>query len=181
MRIDTKAKYLELAAAGLAGTRVRHWDTLEEVRADHYTGPLIVRSRSPNSPFMLPDVPNAEAEVRLSELLAAGATAQSLYWSARPPNHGRLLNAEVWDGPLGVYLHWSREQTNLRDALRTGSHAEGIAARLILRDSLWPDSLDELYDLWHRYPGAVIELTAFDCQMGDIMGRNCIIWEVRHY
>ncbi len=55
----------------------------------------------------------------------------------------------------------------------------GTAARMMLRKNLNPNSYDDLEEVFRRYPGHVIELSALDICMGVVPHRNAVIWECR--
>lgn len=182
MKICTKSEFLRRSEAGLLGNSMPSWTTVAEAQADGYHGPVMIRARRPNSPWMRPDVPQHLVDDVIAGLVVKGADASELYLTHMTPEVGRRLNAEVWNGPDGLYLNYSTAQCNVRDALaKYGRHAERAAALVILRWALCPNSFDDVMALLEAYPDAVIELTAYDREMGDLHGRNTIIWEVRDY
>jgi hypothetical protein len=183
-RITTKAEFLALHQAGRLGNIVPSWDTVEDAAGDGYDGPVMIRFKVPNSPFTTPHVPMADVPRVLAELAAKGAPVGQSYLTHMTADCNRELNAEVWRGPGGLYLHYATCPGPLRDALLAdGKHVEGSAAVAILRAKLDPSSYDDLTDLLDRHPDAVIELTAYEHPIGALAdsGRNTIFWEVRNY
>lgn len=180
MRISTKAEFLHLSALGLLGNSMPSWPDSSLARAAGHCGLVMVRYKVPGSPFMRPDVPMDEADQVIDKLVDQGASRNLLYLTARSPDVGRRISAELWRGPTGLYLNYSTAQTHVRAALDAdGRHAEGIAALEILRWACCPNSFDDVMALLEQYPDAVIELTAFDWWIGVLPARNTIIWEVR--
>lgn len=180
--ITTKDEFLRLSEAGQLGNRMPSWPTVAAAQADGYFGPVMIRDKTPNSPHMTPNVEQDDVPAVIARLAAAGANPDRLYLTWMSPEVGRLLNAEVWDGPGGPHLHYSPAQLNVRAALDTdGRHASGAAARAILRSCLCPNSWDDLWTLFDLYPDHAIELTAYERPIGSIPNRNTVIWEVRRY
>lgn len=182
MRVATKRDYLSMAARGILGNQMPSWPDVESAKAAGHRGTVMIRYKAPNSPFMRADVPLDDADRVMAGLVGEGADRRLMYLTWMSPSVGRRINAEVWRGPGGLYLNYSTAQTHVRAALEgSGKHAEGTAARLILEWACCPNSLDDIEALLELYPDAVIELTAFDREIGDIPGRNTVIWEVRNY
>lgn len=182
MKIATKREYLARSGLGLLGNRMPSWDTPADAIAAGHRGDVMIRSKTPNSPFMRADVPVGEASRVMDSLVEQGADRDALYLTWMSPSVGRRINAEVWRGPDGLYLNYSTAQTHLRDGLdKSGKHAERSAARAVLEWACCPNSLADIDALLELYPDAVLEITAFDRQIGDLPGRNTVIWEVRDY
>ncbi len=58
---------------------------------------------------------------------------------------------------------------------------EGNDARVALQAHMSPSSFADLEALFDRYPTSVVEFGIYSCNIGNIPGRNTIIWEVRDY
>ncbi|MBV8176958.1 MAG: hypothetical protein JO151_20675 [Verrucomicrobia bacterium] len=69
----------------------------------------------------------------------------------------------------------------MRAALREGKQMEGLKALMLLRQSLFPSSLSDVWDLFARFPSSVIEFSSYEYPVGHLRGRNTVIWEVRNY
>lgn len=184
MRITSKQEFLDLHLAGRLGNIVPSWDTEQQARADGYDGPVMIRFKTPSSPFTTPNVPMDDVTRTLCELEAKGAPIYLAYLTHMTPGVRRRLNAQAWRGPSGLYLNYSRVQATMADTSGPGwRHAECSAALAILRWACDPSSYDDLMYLLDRYPDAVIELTAYEHPIGVLAdsGRNTIFWEVRNY
>lgn len=110
-----------------------------------------------------------------------------------PPDTGRIINLEAARTPFkghldpagrnqaGLYVRYSLfSPLNLRhDLEQNGQDAEGVAAHVILRDFLQED-VDVLWDIWDRYPDAVIEATRFSVPVGA-QDSKLVLWEVWDY
>jgi len=60
-------------------------------------------------------------------------------------------------------------------------HAFGLNAKMILEKNLYTSSLADIYALLEIYPDSVIEFSSYSIPVGNIKGRNAVIWEVRNY
>lgn len=180
--IATKSEYLELAAGGRLGNQMPSWSSPEEAIASGYSGAVMIRDRTPNSPFMRPDVAMEDVPSTIEHLVSLGATREKLYLTHMTPGSRRRINGELWRSPSGLYLNYSTSQAHLRKSLdESGRHAERSSAMAILRATCDPDSVDDLMLLLDIYPDAVIEFTSYDSPVGTIPGRRVVIWEVRNY
>lgn len=180
--IRTKAEFLEKAANGLMGNQMPSWPSVGAALADGHTGEVMIRYREPDSPWMRPNIPVRHAVAHIDAMVERGADRSKFYLTWMSPFVGRLLNAEVWRSPLGLYVHYSRSQTHLREALdKDGHHARGLKAMMVLRSTCDANSMTDIEALLDLYPDACLEITVFDRQIGTIPGRNTVIWEVRNY
>lgn len=180
--INTKSEFLRRSTLGLLGNCMPLWESVREARNAGYHGPVMLRYREASSLFMRPHVPLDEVDALIDSLAPQGALRELFYLSWADPKIPRTLNAEVWRAPGGLYLNYGTSQINLRDDLtQNGRHVQGSAATAILRWACCPNSFDDIEELLDRYPDHVIELTAYASFLGNLPGRNTIVWEVRHY
>jgi len=118
--------------------------------------------------------------VELFKVLASGFQDVSIVTMPRVCTH--LLNAELMQSEYGNELHYSTYPTIMRKSLELGGKTvRGITANAIIDQYCDPSSADWLKELLILFPGAVIEFTVFDRDVGTIPHRNTIIWEVRNY
>lgn len=108
--------------------------------------------------------------------------AAQWYCSAMAPTSLTLLQGEVMQTDRGLYLYFSRVRKPMRDALREKpEEAIGIRAVTLLRHFLNAKSYDWLEVLLDRYPGHVVEFSAYGKCWGTLPGYNTVFWEVRNY
>jgi len=186
-RIGTKREFFRLQGLGLTGNAIPSWRTVGEAIAAGYPidGRVMIRSLEPGWPGTRPDVPLVQAEAVVAWLVAVhGGRGDDLFLTpmSQALTGGRCLNAEVWDGPCGWEMTYSTQDAIMRVALRDSPRqATGVACRAILRDRLNENDWDDLEALFARWPGHVIELTAYDRAIGTLPGRRTVIWEIRDY
>lgn len=191
--VGDKRETNRLFEAGAYGNTIGQWASPDDAVAAGYRGRLGVRSYRPGSPHCRYDLSAGEAAAWIGDCEGRGAPRGSLYVTAYMT--GQLawitLNAEVYRGVGGLQMHYSTAKLVMRPALAaSGLHASGLAAKLILQRHLDPasyETLTELLDTFDDAPGAgmqashVAEVSAFDRWVGDVPGRNTIIWELRAY
>ena len=98
------------------------------------------------------------------------------------PNEHLVIQAEIMRNENGIYLLYSRVQKPMNLALKEKEeHAFGLNALEILRRELWPSSLADVEALLELYPDSVIEFGTYDVAVGNLPGRNTVIWEVRNF
>lgn len=177
--IQSKAEFLQLWRAGALGNRLRSWERLED--AEGYDGLFSIRDSCPNSNLSRYNVPREGIDQALAEMRDLGG--RGLYLGEMAPDHRLTIQGEYLDGEqhgqvFNRSLTYSIEKTQMK-RVKEWTHTEGAAALAILRSYLDGNSYDDLLTLQTMYPDHVIEFGAYECCLGDIPGRNTIIWEVR--
>lgn len=182
----SKRQCYRLWQAGEFGNKLRAW-TVDGWRASGFVGPVMLRTTlgggGPCSGVLAP----------LAACVALGMWAHDLRLSltdvvvceaadvAATTLQGEYLNDVLPDGSWGHFLH-SRERRPMREALKLSSRtAVGLSSSLILRGAMTPSSWEDWQLLLGRYPGHVLEVSVYDREVGDVPGRNALVWEVRRY
>lgn len=177
--IRTKTEFVQLWRAGALGNRLRSWARLED--AADYDGLFSIRDGRPSSNLCRYNVPRDGIDQALEEMRAQGG--RGLYFGEMAPDHRLTIQGEYLDGEqhgqvFNRSLTYSTEQTQMK-RVKEWTHVDGAAALAILRSYLDGNSYDDLLTLQSMYPDHVIEFSAYECCLGDIPGRNTIIWEIR--
>lgn len=96
-----------------------------------------------------------------------------------------LLWADIWDSPSGLVVYgieYPPQGGSWRALMPTqGKHYEGTAARMLLRRCLNENSYNDIEEVFNKWPGHVLELSACDRWLGVVPGRNHVVWELRNY
>lgn len=104
------------------------------------------------------------------------------YVSEMAPTERTTLQGEVQQTERGLSLYYTQVPKPMRDALKEDAHQVwGIITVTLLRQHLNSVSYDWLQVLLDRYPGHVVEFSAFSQEWGTIPGYNTTFWEVRLY
>jgi hypothetical protein len=192
--ITSKAEGIALFKRGAFGNTIRQWDSPATAIAAGYTGSLVVRSTRPASPYCRYGIGHAAAEALIAEAVAAGYRPDEMYVNEfvdDDPSVVRILQGEVCRGPGGLWLNYTTLDLPMRPALAQGGrHAYGLQAKMLLQSHLDPGSYDELMDLLDTFDDCtnrgmptshVVEFSCWGQWIGDVPGRNSILWETRAY
>lgn len=180
--VRTKTEMYRLLAAGHFGNCLPQYFSVAAWRASGLDGvyPLWgVRSQVPGGPCRL-HCPAGEVgdtvkafgcPVNISMMADSVATV--------------TLMADIWDSPTGLIVYgieYPDHGASWRQIMPTrGRHWHGIAAKMLLARHLNANSRNDLDEVFERYPGHVIEVSALDKCIGGKEHRNGIVWEVRQY
>lgn len=191
--VRTKREGVAHFQAGKFGNFIRQWDDLESLKKDGYDGLTAVRSRTPGARYTRGPMTVAEAEVYLEELRAQGVPASDTYVGEYLEGQPEKVTfqGEVFRGPMGLTLNYTRSNKFMRVALKEDSrHAHGLEAKMLLEHYLDANSYDDLMTLLDEYESAenngyptshIVEFTAMETPVGARPGRNTIFWECRLY
>jgi len=182
MRITTKQQSYELLQQGFFGNRLRMWDSFEDVIKSEYTGTVSMRYKGLGGGFYAYEVPPPQIPEIERDWISKGADRGLITFNESAPDHLLLIQGEVMRGPVNPYsLFYSLERKKMREALKNGKQAEGLTAKLILEHFLYPSSYEDMQILLNMFPEHAIEFSTYSVCLGDIPGRNTVIWEVRQY
>ena len=183
MIIRTKVQMYDLLKVGAFGNRFRIWDTEEEFKAavdagfDWLVGVRIVGV--PGLPYY--HHKTYDEAVEIGQRLKAKYGYPVRYYEASPDPF-ITIQGEFVEADMGPMLEWSTVKTHMRAAFAAERlMAFGPQARLVLKRVLSEGSYEDFLALGELFPNATIEFTAYEIFVGDIPGRNAVIWEVRHY
>jgi len=179
MRVASKAEFFRLWRAGVLGNTPRTWATPEAAVA---SGAPVVAFREAGRPGGRHWFVNHEHVLETALAWRLNGVPFSLDETA--PDHLVTLQGEVCRMAGGLYGYLAlRSRLRMREAMRAGlmHDLRGAAVAWALRRYLDEASVDDVYALLDLYPDAVIELAAYECDVGVLPNRNTIIWEVRNY
>lgn len=172
---------------GEFGNTLPQWVDVSAWRADN-AGSMLpfwgVRTMAAGGPCRL-NCPAAEVPSTFAEFERTGFRAQISAMVDRVATV--TLWADIWDSPAGLVVYGIEFPDiaggwDWRNSMPTrGRHWHGTAAKLLLARHLNPNSLADLGDVFDRFPGHVVEVSALDRCYGTIPHRNAIVWEVRNY
>jgi hypothetical protein len=177
MVIHNKHEFYRRSRSGQLGNTLRSWVTAQDLVQSNYTGLIGIRSigSTGGGPFL--------SRLTVSEAVEKSKTWPTKYiFSEVAPDHKLLLQGELARLVGGLYMSYNTTPNlNLREGMLVAKHSHSLHTKLLLENNLTPSALDDLYELLDLCPDAVIEFTAYDCNLGVLPHRNAIIWEVRNY
>ncbi len=189
--VSSKSQNHRLWQSGAFGNKLRAWRTLSEWRQSGHAGMVALRTLLPwggGGPCIY-DLEPDSVESRYRSLLAEVEAEHVVICEAAPAEvailQGEFLNRvyDRGDGTFGWdYFYCSRARMQMRDSLRAEPRVvEGLASRLLIQDAMTPGSWQDFQVLLDRYPDHVLEVSIYDRCLGDVPGRNALVWEVRRY
>lgn len=178
--ITTKRQMYAMLAAGAFGNTVPAFDGLDAwlARSKQWSCPLWgVRSFMSGDPRMRLDLPTAHVPA-----YCRTAFGSDRFTVSPMVDQWLTYRAEVFDSPQGLVCRQviGHRELKWRQAFaRHGYEVGGSVAAMMIRHFLNGNSFDDLMDLFDRYPGHVVELTAMERCYGTLALRNAVVWEVR--
>ena len=98
------------------------------------------------------------------------------------PDEHLTIQGEVMKTHLGFVLWYTTIKEPMNSALKKESlYAEGLKAYLLLKNYLSESSYEDLIALMELFPESSIEFSSYRVPVGNLPGRNTVIWEVRDY
>jgi hypothetical protein len=189
--ILSKQQNYRIWQAGGFGNKLRAWRTIEEWRASGFRGKVVLRTllNVGGSGLCRYGLSPDEVDGAFEEFAAAGVPPELIMVNESAPDDSMIIQGEylndisVIDGEvLWGWFFYSRAQPQMRKALADAPEwARGLRADLLLRDAMTPSSYEDWQVLLERYPGHALEVSVYGHCLGDIPGRNALVWEVRRY
>lgn len=183
--VRTKEENFRLWTTGALGNRLRAWRTVEDWRRSDFGGRVSLRYLGLGGGFCRYDLRPGEVDGVLREWLGAGAELGKVMVNEGAPDEAIVVQGEylndVLPGAVEAFAY-SRVRTKMRDALAAERiEVPGLAGRFLLRAAMTPSSWADFDALLERYPGHVLEVSVYSRCLGDLRGRNALVWEVRRY
>jgi hypothetical protein len=185
--VTTKRLNYELWTSGAYGNRLRAWRSVAQWRRSGFAGRVALRVLGDTGDGLCRYDLIPEAASFLYRLwVSQGIRSEDVVVCEMAPDHRLVVVGEYHHDPLpdGSFRHffYSLVKKSMRVALREGGRvATGLRATEILRQSMTDRSWEDFGELVLAYPGHVAEVSVYDHCLGDLPGRNALVWEVRRY
>lgn len=185
--LPSKKAFFDLWHHGRLGNKLRSWSSPADIPLD-LPVPVMFRHRHINGGGGLCfTVPRSQVSATLKRYQRL-ARPPVFEFNECAPDERAILQGEVFRGVGGLETFcavrkpedWGK-LLRMRDVLPQAKPLAGLAAEHLLRRHLSPASFQDVLELLELFQDHVIELTAYDRHLGDLPGRNTIIWEVRAY
>jgi hypothetical protein len=182
-KVPTKKECYKLFESGSLGNKPKTWSSYEEVLADGWKGKVTMRSKAgmarKNVRYC---VPLDKIPYEIEEWKKQGMKEKDISFNETMPDEHIAIQGEIMKSENGIYLLYSTLKTQMNTALKEKpEHAFGLKANILLKENLWPSSLADVEALLDLYPDSVIEFSAYEIAVGNLPGRNTVIWEVRDF
>ncbi len=182
-RILDKEECYALYYNGLFGNKALTWDSYEAVMKSGWKSHVCMRFREGGDrKRVVYNVPLNGLDDEIGKLEILGVPKHKISFNQSMPDEHLNMQGEVMKSHQGLYLRYSTMKKPMNLALQGEDlTSTGLRAKHLLEANLWPSSLSDLEALFELYPNSVVEFSAYSVQVGNIPGRNTVIWEVRNY
>jgi hypothetical protein len=186
----SKARNYRLWRSGAYGNKLRSWRTVDEWRASGFSGLVALRTLLGDGGHCCQyDRTPGDVPVVLESWASLGVPLDRVTVDEAAPAGDVVLQGEYLDDVYVAggevvcgHLYYSRTRRQMRDALVSfPEEARGLRADLLLSSVMTPSSLEDWKLLTARYPGHVLVVSVYGRCLGDVPGRNALVWEVRRY
>lgn len=159
---------------GLFGNKLRTWSRPEDIpKALRNSGHFSLRALVPGGKF----------QHHLDFFTMRNRWTPDYYICEPVDAENLLIQGELWMGIGGYEAFYSHTPGfTCREAMTVPGlmqWAQGMRAKLMFQAELSPYSWDDVQKIFEEWPNAIIELSCFDHDLGEMPCRNTIIWEVR--
>jgi hypothetical protein len=184
MELTRKSDSFHLYLNGLLGNKLRTWDAEADLLASGYAGTVTMRYKAKllGSRFCEYDVSLDQIPWIQDDWVRQGADIDLITFNESAPDDKLSIQGEVMEDFLGrLQLFYSTDKVKMRDALKGAKQVSEESARFILEHYLTASSYSDLRALIEVYPEHAVEFSTYNHCLGDLRGRNTVIWEVRKY
>jgi len=182
MKINGKKEFYKLHKQGKFGNRALRWETLQELKISNYSNKVCIRGLGIPRNAVKYNIPQDQLAKEINNYANQGIPLEKLKFNESMPDKNLLLQGEIKLSKNHIDLTY----TTVKKPMNLGFeeeqiHTNGLTAINILKANLCPSSYADLQILLSEYPDSVIEFSTYSCPVGNIRGRNTVIWEVRNY
>jgi hypothetical protein len=185
----SKGLNYRLWQGGMFGNKLRAWRTVAEWEASGFAGEVVLRTVAGGGGPCLYNLRPEDVSTDVKGWIACGIPLDHIMVNEAAPDEDVILQGEylndifTLDGEAGWgWFHYSRAKAQMRDALvMAPERARCLRSDLLLKLAMTPASHDDWQLLLEKYPGHVLEVSVYDRCLGDVPGRNALVWEVRKY
>ena len=187
--LTKQQNYVAWQSGGL-GNKLRAWPSIEEWRASSFGGVVVLRScRAAGGGPTAYNLQPSEVEARAQAWIDNGFPRDSIMVNEAAPDAAAILQGEYRNDVYGFppdeafdYFRYTRVAAHMHTALSAKTEvAQGLLARLLIWQAVTPASYEDWQELISRYQHHVFEVSIYDRCLGDVPGRNALVWEVRRY
>jgi len=187
-KIISKSQNYALYLEGLLGNIALTWNTAEEILKSNWKGKICIRGMGIKRKQPRYKVPLEKLNQTIKEMITEGIPKDTLKFNQSMPDNNLTIQGEIIRTHKGLSITYTHIKKPMNIALKEQELlAEGLKANLILKNFLWPASYNEIMNLLDFFskeiyqPSCVIEFSTYDTNIGNLPGRNTVIWEVRDY
>lgn len=183
-RIDNKDECYLLYNKGLFGNRALVWNSYDEILKSGWKGNICVRGRKTQikREQAVYNIGLGEVPETIEKFKKQGISESHLGFNESMPDEHLTIQGEVMRTQLGFSVWYSTIKTQMNPSLKKESlYVNGLKAHMLLKLYMSASSYEDLMVLLDLFPDSAIEFSCYNISVGNISGRNTVIWEVRNY
>jgi hypothetical protein len=184
MEVKTKQECYRLYERGFFGNKPLTWGSFNEIIESGWKGGICMRGkRGIKREKTRYDLSLEEIRKEIKEWEKQGILENEIAFNQSMPNEEHLIiQGEMMKSYRWIELLYSTVKKPMNLALREESkNIHGLKALTFLRHYLYPSSYSYMMGLLELFPDSVVEFSTYDIPVGNIPGRNTVVWEVRNY
>lgn len=187
--VDSKNNFYLIHETGMIWNKAKTWQNYREIIESGWTKPVCMRARNGTARKNVKyNISLEHVAEQISEWEKSGIKEDDIVYNQSMPDEHLTIQGEIMQQHSGLYLLYSTVQKPMNQALEEESnHAFGLTAKLLLQkyfDNRSYEQMQNLFDFFARdctEPSIIIEFGAYDINVGNIPGRNTVVWEIRDY
>jgi len=182
MEVRNKTEFYKFYKQGKFGNKALTWETLQELEESNFTKKICIRGLGIARTTVKYYIPQNQLTKEINKYAKQGIPMDKLKFNEAMPDENLLIQGEVRLSENHIDLTYTTKKEPMNTAFEKEQlHTNGLKAITILKQHLSPSSYADLQILLETYPNSVIEFSSYSCPVGNIPGRNTVIWEVRNY
>jgi hypothetical protein len=182
--IINKRIHYQTYSSGFYGTKLRIWGTYDSYVESEFSGFVVIRYLGKGGgKYCYYNVRKEDVINKINYILKDGGELDRITINEQAPDQHIVLQGEYWNGAENInYFMYSDLKSQMRDALkRKKLYSIGYRTLVMFEYFMTPSSYADFNVLCELFPDHVIELSIYSICVGDIKGRNVLVWEVRKY
>ena len=180
--VRSKAGQYVLYENSPLGNRPLIWNTYQDIIKSGWTRDVCIRSKQTGWKTRY-NISLSKLRKEIDSVVKKGMPESMLVFNQLMPDPHLTIQGEITEVPtLGTCLTYTTIKKPMKRALAIEQkYLNGLQAKLLLERELFPPSLEEVNMIRKAFPDSVIEFSSYETLVGELPGRNTIIWEVRDY
>lgn len=181
--IRTKKEFYELYDLGFFGNKAKTWTKFEDFEKDGKHKKVNIRVKTPGiGSRSLYSLELQDIVPAITKLKEEGYPEHQIVFNQCMPDEKLLIQGEVMRTSQGYSLYYTLAKKPMNLGFEEDrNHAQGLSVLMILKHLLSPPSFADLESLFELFPDSIVEFSCYSVPVGNIPGRNTVIWEVRNY
>lgn len=181
--IKSKLEFYTLYEKGFFGNRAMAWKTYEEIIESGWRGQVCMRAKNGTQrKNVIYNIDLKKVPGKIEDWKKFGIPKEKISFNQSMPDKDLTIQGELMNSEKGLYLLYTTVKKPMNLGLREQElHTEGMKTNLMLKSYLSPSSYEDMKILLEMFPEDIIEFSSYRVNVGNIPGRNTVIWEVRNF